>query len=336
MTPEEYWHIPAEEMEVLSPEREQDLARRARNGDSTARDELVSHNLRLVMSLANKATSSGVGVDQDDKIQDGMMGLMRAIESFDPDLGFKFSTYAVWWINQAIGRGIANGDRAIRIPVHALDRLNAMNKFRKQYQQETGEIPDRETMRNAFSDLSEDTFNLLYSGCVEPLSLDNVVRPDEGEDGTVGDLIAFYNADIMAGDTVSSVERDNELEDLKRRVLFAVETYLDPREQEVIKCRFGLCGRPISTLQDVGEKMGITRERIRQIENKALRKLRMKGYNMLNGLDGHEFPKIRVESKQDFNNIQVGTGGGYAGMSKGERIERPSDGQHSFGSGSNL
>lgn len=302
-TSKDYWHTSDENLSVLTAAEEQDLARKAQNGDDEAKAELITHNLRLVMDIASKIHSNG-SQEFDDKVQDGALGLMTAVDKFNPDAGFKFSTYATWWIRQAIFRGLANMDRLVRLPVHVIDKAYAIDKFKRIFVEQYDRDPTYEEVRAAFADLTDETFKAAFNAGQDPISLDQPASPNEEDhDATICDLLAFYNAAILDNDTLSDVEVATELKDLQEKVEKAVDLYLEDREKLVIIYRFGLRNHPQCTLEQVGQMLHITRERVRQIESKALRKLRLKGYVMLNGLDGYNYEKLNSK------NVCVGGGG---------------------------
>lgn len=245
---------------LLNADQEIDLAKRIENNDDEAKQELAEANLRLVVSIAKRYV--GRGMSFLDLIQEGNMGLMKAVDKFDYRLGFKFSTYATWWIRQAITRAIADQARTIRIPVHMVETINKLIRIQRQLLQDLGREPTPEEI-GAEMDMSTDKVREILKIAQEPVSLETPIG--EEDDSHLGDFIEDKDA--------TSPEQHASYELLKEQLEEVLDTLTD-REENVLKLRFGLNDGRTRTLEEVGRVFGVTRERIRQIEAKALRKLR--------------------------------------------------------------
>ena len=236
-----------------------ELQKRVRDGDK-AREALTNANLRLVVSIAKRYGGRGMGLL--DLIQEGNLGLMRAVERFDHSKGFKFSTYATWWIRQAITRAIADQARTIRIPVHMVEIIQKVSRCQREMLQELGREPTIEEI-GVRVDLSPERVREIMRIAYDPVSLEQPVGEDEGS--TLGDFIEDVSA-IAPGDAAMTSM-------LREAVEIALED-LNERERDVVRRRFGLDDGQVRTLEQVGKEFNVTRERIRQIETKTLAKLR--------------------------------------------------------------
>lgn len=245
---------------MLSAEKEIELANRIAEGDQSAKNELVEANLRLVVSLARHY--QGCGLSYQDLIQEGNIGLIKAAEKFDVSKGFRFSTYASWWIKQALSRAIADQSRTIRIPVHMTENINKFKKTERELLSKLNREPKIKEIADAMG-ISEKQAKEIQSYIVEPTSLDIQVGDDD--DTTIGSFIE---------DTHFVNPESAYIKESNGDVVNAVLDTLSDREANILRLRFGIGGKKAMTLEEVGKEYGLTRERIRQIEAKALRKLR--------------------------------------------------------------
>ena len=247
---------------LLKPDEERELAIKIANGDQKAKQQLISANLRLVVSIAKHYI--GRGMQLLDLISEGNLGLMKAVDKFDVTKGFKFSTYATWWIRQAITRAIADQARTIRIPVHMVETINKITRAQRQLVQEMGREPTAEEISAKLDGaMSPEKIREIQRIALEPVSLESPIG--EEDDSHLGDFVE---------DKDSISPTDYASREMVKELLNSVMTGLNEREERVLRLRYGIDDNKPLTLEEVGKEFGVTRERIRQIEAKAIRKLK--------------------------------------------------------------
>jgi RNA polymerase primary sigma factor len=245
---------------LISVQEEIELADRIKNGDDKARETMITANLRLVVKIAKQY--SNIGLSLLDLINEGNIGLMKAVERFDPTKGGKLSTYAAWWIKQSIKRALANQSKTIRLPVHMVDRVTQIRRTSAELSELLGRDPTDDELA-AEMNLPVARITLLKSVSRKPASLDSPLGDDDGS--TLGEVVP----DEKAANPYERLQSKSLVGDVN-----SVLAQLEPREADIIRLRFGLEGLEPLTLEEVGEKIGVTRERVRQLQEQALRQLR--------------------------------------------------------------
>ncbi len=248
------------QVKLLTPQEEIDLAARIKRGDKKAREQMIKANLRLVVKIARDY--EGIGLPLLDLISEGNIGLMKAVERFDPAKGGKLSTYGSWWIKQSIKRALANQSKTIRLPVHLVDKISKMRRTAMRLQEELGREPTDDELGEELG-ISASRVSQMRMAAIRPASLD----------APIGDEDSNNFAEVVQDESADTPYEQLEEKTVTRMLQEMVKT-LDPREATILRARFGLDGGPQKTLEEVGQKFGVTRERVRQIQNIALKKLR--------------------------------------------------------------
>jgi len=248
------------QVKLLTPQEEIELAARIKKGDKKAREQMIKANLRLVVKIARDY--EGIGLPLLDLISEGNIGLMKAVERFDPSKGGKLSTYGSWWIKQSIKRALANQSKTIRLPVHLVDKISKMRRTAMRLQEELGREPTDDELGGELG-ISASRVAQMRLAAIRPASLD----------APIGDEDSNNFAEVVQDEAADTPYEQLEEKTVTRMLQEMIKT-LDPREATILRARFGLDGGPEKTLEEVGEKFGVTRERVRQIQNIALKKLR--------------------------------------------------------------
>jgi RNA polymerase primary sigma factor len=248
------------QVKLLTPQEEIELAARIKKGDKKAREQMIKANLRLVVKIARDY--EGIGLPLLDLISEGNIGLMKAVERFDPAKGGKLSTYGSWWIKQSIKRALANQSKTIRLPVHLVDKISKMRRTAMRLQEELGREPTDDELGMELG-ITASRVAQMRMAAIRPASLD----------APIGDEDSNNFAEVVEDEAADTPYEQLEEKTVTRMLQEMVKT-LDPREATILRARFGLDGGPQKTLEEVGQKFGVTRERVRQIQNIALKKLR--------------------------------------------------------------
>ena len=279
--------VAKEQTGLLTADEEKDLCIKAQNGDLQARNKMITFNLKLVISIAKRYANLNYNLDFSDIIQSGNIGLLKAIDKFDPNKGFRFSTYATWWIKQSITRAFADEGRTIRIPVHAIEQLRYIKKAIREINDKNGNdsLPEYETIANYCNEhgyvvkggikdrkLTADAVQLYMRLYHESDTVSIYIPVGEDEDTTIGELIPDTN-------TINA-EHYVEQNDLRDKFNYVFDNYLSKREADILKLRFGFDGNEPMTLEQVGQIYGITRERVRQLEYKAKQKIKKRYFRL--------------------------------------------------------
>lgn len=269
---------------LLKPSEEVELAALIQQGDHRAREKMIKANLRLVVKIAHDYSNFGLPLL--DLISEGNIGLVKAVERFDPSKGGKLSTYAAWWIKQSIKRALANQSKTIRLPVHLVDKIARMRRVAIELEEILGRVPTDEEVAYEM-DMSVNKVAHLKSVSVRPASLNAPITDDDGTE--FGDLIG----DEKSVNPLDDLQSKNVVDDLTRLI-----DQLEPREAEIIRLRFGLNGEKAKTLEEVGEMFGVTRERVRQLQNMALTRMRKALIANERQRSEKEIHEERLESKR--------------------------------------
>lgn len=275
------------QIDLLKPEQEVELARRIAKGDKQARDMMIRANLRLVVKIANDYSNYGLPLN--DLISEGNIGLIKAVERFDPDKGGKLSTYAAWWIKQAIKRALANQSKSIRLPVHLVDKIAKMRRIISQLVEELDREPTDEEVGIVMG-IPVNKIAHLKSVSVRPASLDAPIGEDQGT--SFGDIIGDENA-LSPFENLREKSYSTDISDMMKQ--------LEEREEKIIRLRFGLDGDSPKTLEEVGSIFGITRERVRQLQNIAIKKMR----NLMSDKETQRTVEEIQEQDRQINRMRV-------------------------------